>query len=50
MKSFQQLAAIAYAGYCRLHMALSLDKKPLPDWEKLPAAAQRIERLFKSHD
>lgn len=41
MKSFTQLAKVAYLGYCRLRLATSrIPNEKLPAWEELSPTEQ----------
>ena len=40
MKSFNQLARVAYAAYCQRAGGQTFDGKPLPDWLALGAERQ----------
>ena len=44
MKSFEQLAASAYAAYCKQAGGLTFDGKPLPGWADLGADRQSAPR------
>jgi hypothetical protein len=40
MKSFEQLAALAYTAYCKQAGGLTFDSKPLPTFTQLGAERQ----------